>query len=48
MNYEGIAKTYTFTETGNLDIGPEGIYIYEWSDQDEDFVSLGPASELIE
>jgi branched-chain amino acid transport system substrate-binding protein len=48
MNYEGIAKTYQFTETGNLDIGPEGIYIYEWSDQEEDFVSLGPASELIE
>ena len=48
MNYEGIAKTYVFTETGNLDIGPEGIYVYEWSDADEDFVSLGPASELIE
>jgi branched-chain amino acid transport system substrate-binding protein len=46
-NYEGIAKTYAFTETGNLDIGPEGIYVYEWSDQDEDFVSLGPANELI-
>jgi len=46
-SYEGIAKTYSFTETGNLDIGPEGIYVYEWSDQDEDFVSLGPANELI-
>ena len=48
MSYEGIAKSYAFTETGNLDIGPEGIYVYEWSDADEDFVSLGPASELIE
>jgi branched-chain amino acid transport system substrate-binding protein len=47
-NYQGIAKTYSFTETGNLDIGPEGIYVYEWSDQEEDFVSLGPANELIE
>jgi len=47
-SYEGIAKTYSFTDTGNLDIGPEGIYVYEWSDQDEDFVSLGPANELIE
>jgi len=47
-SYEGIAKTYSFTETGNLDIGPEGIYVYEWSDADEDFVSLGPANELIE
>ena len=46
--YEGIAKTYTFQETGNLEIGPEGIYVYEWSDADEDFVSLGPANELIE
>ena len=48
MSYEGIAKSYAFTETGNLDIGPEGIYVYEWSDADKDFVSLGPASELIE
>jgi branched-chain amino acid transport system substrate-binding protein len=48
ISYEGIAKSYSFTDTGNLDIGPEGIYIYEWSDQEEDFVSLGPASELIE
>jgi branched-chain amino acid transport system substrate-binding protein len=47
-SYEGIAKTYSFTDTGNLDIGPEGVYIYEWSDEDEDFVSLGPANELIE
>jgi branched-chain amino acid transport system substrate-binding protein len=48
ISYEGIAKSYTFTDTGNLDIGPEGIYVYEWSDKDKDFVSLGPASELIE
>ena len=48
ISYEGIANSYAFTETGNLDIGPEGIYVYEWSDADEDFVSLGPASELIE
>jgi len=47
-SYEGIAKTYSFTDTGNLDIGPEGVYIYEWSDEDEDFASLGPANELIE
>ncbi|MGH2751000.1 MAG: branched-chain amino acid ABC transporter substrate-binding protein [Actinomycetota bacterium] len=48
ISYEGIAKSYSFTDTGNLDIGPEGIYVYEWSDADEDFVSLGPANELIE
>jgi branched-chain amino acid transport system substrate-binding protein len=48
ISYEGIAKSYTFTDTGNLDIGPEGIYVYEWSDKEKDFVSLGPASELIE
>jgi branched-chain amino acid transport system substrate-binding protein len=48
VTYEGITKTFTWTETGNLDVGPEGIYIYEWSSPDEDFASLGPASELIE
>jgi branched-chain amino acid transport system substrate-binding protein len=47
-DYQGIAKNYSFEDTGNLEIGPEGIYVYEWSDQDEDFVSLGPANELIE
>jgi branched-chain amino acid transport system substrate-binding protein len=47
-NYTGITKTYQFTETGNLDVGPEAVYVYEWSTPDEDFVSLGPASELIE
>jgi branched-chain amino acid transport system substrate-binding protein len=47
-DYQGVAKSYSFLETGNLDIGPEGIYVYEWSDEDEDFVSLGPANELIE
>ena len=46
-SYQGITKTYTFTDTGNLEIGPEGVYVYEWSNEDEDFVSLGPASELI-
>ena len=47
-DYTGIAKTYSFTETGNLDAGPEAVYVYEWSTPDEDFVSLGPASDLIE
>ncbi|MGH2774881.1 MAG: branched-chain amino acid ABC transporter substrate-binding protein [Actinomycetota bacterium] len=47
-NYTGITKTYQFTETGNLDAGPEAVYVYEWSTPDEDFVSLGPASDLIE
>lgn len=45
--YEGITKTYTFLDTGNLDIGPEGIWVYEWSDKDGDFIALGKESELI-
>lgn len=45
--YQGITKTYSFADTGNVEIGPEGIWVYEWSDADKDFVALGPASELI-
>jgi branched-chain amino acid transport system substrate-binding protein len=47
QGYQGITKSFTFEESGNVELGPEGIYVYEWSDQDKDFVSLGAASELI-
>jgi branched-chain amino acid transport system substrate-binding protein len=45
--YQGITKSYTFGENGQVQIGPEGIWVYEWSQKDGDFVALGPASELI-
>ena len=47
-NYEGVAKTYSWEDTGEFVGGPEDIWIYEWSNADENFVSVGPASELIE
>ena len=46
-DYAGITKHYTFSETGQVEIGPEGVWIYEWSQRDGDFVAVGPASELI-
>ena len=46
--FRGIAKRYTFDENGQLEIGPEGIWIYEWSQKDGDFIAIGPASQLIE
>ena len=45
--YAGITKRYTFAENGQVEIGPEGVWIYEWSQRDGDFVAVGPASELI-
>ncbi|MEA2516339.1 MAG: branched-chain amino acid transport system substrate-binding protein [Actinomycetota bacterium] len=45
--YPGITKHYTFSDTGQVEIGPEGVWIYEWSQRDGDFIAVGPASELI-
>jgi ABC-type branched-subunit amino acid transport system substrate-binding protein len=45
--YQGITKKYSFSETGQVEIGPEGVWIYEWSNKDGDFIAVGPASELI-
>ncbi len=47
-NYEGVAKTYSWEDTGEFIGGPEDIWVYEWSNEEENFVSLGPASDLIE
>jgi branched-chain amino acid transport system substrate-binding protein len=47
-NYEGVAKTYSWEESGEFVGGPEDIWIYEWSNADENFISVGPAAELIE
>ena len=44
--YEGVAKSYSWDDTGEFEGGPEDIWIYEWSNKEENFVSLGPASEL--
>ena len=47
-DYEGVAKTYSWEESGEFIGGPEDIWIYEWSNEEENFVSLGPASDLLE
>ncbi len=44
---EGIAKAYSWDDTGEFEGGPEDIWIYEWSNKEENFVSLGPAAELL-
>ena len=45
--FSGITKRYSFAENGQVEIGPEGVWIYEWSQREGDFVAVGPASELI-
>lgn len=46
--YEGVAKSYSWEDSGEFVGGPDDIWIYEWSNEAENFVSVGPASELIE
>lgn len=46
--WQGITKTYTFDETGQVEVDPlENIWIYKWSNKAGDFVSIGPAAEAI-
>jgi branched-chain amino acid transport system substrate-binding protein len=45
--YEGIAKSYSWTDEGEFEGGPRDIWIYEWDDKAKNFVSLGPAEELL-
>ena len=47
-NYEGVAKTYSWEDSGEFVGGPEDIWIYEWSNEAENFVSVGPAAELLQ
>lgn len=44
--YQGVVKQYTFGDTGNVDVGPAGIFVYEWSTDDNNFVVLGSVDEL--
>jgi len=46
--YEGVAKSYSWDDTGEFQGGPEDVWIYEWDDKAENFVSLGPAAELLD
>ena len=45
--FEGVAKSYSWDDTGEFEGGPEDVWIYEWSNEEENFVSLGPAAELL-
>jgi len=44
---EGVAKSYSWDDTGEFEGGPEDIWVYEWDNNEENFVSLGPANELL-
>ncbi|MGH2789441.1 MAG: branched-chain amino acid ABC transporter substrate-binding protein [Actinomycetota bacterium] len=44
---EGVAKSYSWEESGEFVGGPEDIWVYEWDDAEGNFVSLGPAAELL-
>ena len=44
---EGITKAYSWNDDGEFEGGPGDVWIYEWDSKAKNFVSLGPASELI-
>jgi branched-chain amino acid transport system substrate-binding protein len=43
--FEGTVKSYTFGDTGNVEVGPSGIFVYEWDG--ETFSVLGSVEELV-
>ena len=45
--HQGVVKAYTFGETGNVDVGPAGIFVYEWSTDANNFVVLGSVDDLV-
>ena len=45
--HEGVAKSYSWEESGEFKGGPEDIWVYEWSNKDKNFISIGPASDLL-
>jgi branched-chain amino acid transport system substrate-binding protein len=45
--FEGVAKSYTWSDVGEFEGGPDDIWIYEWDTKEKNFVSIGPAAELI-
>ena len=45
--YEGVAKSYSWSDVGEFEGGPGDIWIYEWDAKAGNFVSLGPAEELL-
>lgn len=45
--YQGIAKAYSWNDDGEFEGGPGDIWIYEWDAKAKNFVSIGPAADLI-
>lgn len=46
QNFQGLTKSYTFDDTGQVEIDPlKNIWIYQWDDKAGTFLSLGPAGE---
>lgn len=45
--FQGVVKQYTFGDTGNVDVGPAGIFIYEWDESSKQFAVQGSVDELI-
>ena len=44
---EGFTKAYSWNDDGEFEGGPGDVWIYEWDTKAKNFVSLGPASELL-
>lgn len=39
--YAGVTKDYTFDDNGQVEVGPEGIFVYEWDDAVGNFAIIG-------
>jgi len=45
--FKGVIKNYTFDDVGQVEVGPEGIYVYEWDEAEGQFAVLGSVEELV-
>ena len=48
QGFDGLAKTYSWDEDGNLEGRSEAVWIYEWDLGQGAFVSRGPASDFLD
>jgi hypothetical protein len=44
---QGITKAYSWNDDGEFEGGPGDVWIYEWDMKAKNFLSLGPAAELL-
>ena len=48
QGYDGLAKTYSWNEDGELERRSDAVWLYEWDPAKKAFVGRGPASDFLD